>query len=151
MTAPEPAAAVQEDIAKGIARGVSRLLYDMGYAPLTELTLNTGRRVDVAGLNAAGEIVFVEIKSSVQDYRSDGKWQDYLDYCDRFFFAVAPEFPAELLPDETGFILADRFGAAIVRDAPTDKAHGSRRRAVLLRFARTAAGRLLATDDSPLD
>jgi hypothetical protein len=136
----------QSDIAPDIARGVSRLLLDMGYSPLCELTINTGRRIDVVGLNKAGEIIFVEIKSGLPDFRADDKWSEYLDYCDRFYFAVMEDFPVEVIPDEVGLIMADRYGGAIVRDAPEKPAHGSRRRAVLLRFARAAAKRLIGTE-----
>jgi hypothetical protein len=135
-------APVHNEIATDIARGVARLLLDMGYSPLCELTLNTGRRVDVVGLDDAGRLVFVEIKSCIADFRADGKWPEYLDYCDEFYFAVLPDFPTEVLPGDVGLILADRYGGAIVRAATEAPAHASRRRAVLLRYARTAAARL---------
>ncbi len=137
----------QSDIAPDIARGVSRLLLDMGYSPLCEVTINTGRRIDVVGLNKAGEIIFVEIKSGLPDFRADEKWPEYLDYCDRFYFAVMEDFPVDVIPENVGLIIADRYGGAIVRDAPEQPAHGSRRRAVLLRFARTAAKRLIGTEE----
>ena len=130
-----------DSIAEEIARGVSRLLIDMGYSPITELTLNTGRRVDVAGLNRKGNFVFVEIKSGLADYRADQKWQDYLDYCDDFYFAVNQDFPTDILPSDVGLIIADRYGAEIIRQVNKPPAHGSRRRAALIRFARTAAKR----------
>lgn len=128
--------------ARDIVRGTQRLLRSMGYTSIAEYTLNNGRRVDVAGLGPKGEIFFIEVKSSLADFRSDEKWGDYLDYCDRFFFAVSPEFPAEVLPSAWGLILADRFGAEIVRDSPPQKLNGSRRRSIILDFARNAASRL---------
>ena len=138
-----------DKIAADITRGVSRLLSQMDYSPVSELTLNTGRRIDVAGINKKGEILFVEVKSGVADYRSDQKWQEYLDYCDRFFFAVDANFPSELIPDSTGLIIADRYGAQIMRDIEKPPAHASRRRTVLIRYGRSSAQRLrsLLEDD----
>ncbi len=137
-------------LALDLARGVSRLMLDLGHSPLTELTLNTGRRVDVAGLGKNGHIIFVEIKSSLADFRADVKWPEYLDYCDQFFFAVAEDFPVEVLPETTGLILADRYGGEIVRPAPEGRAQSARKRAVLLRFARAAASRLFDYTDAEL-
>ena len=142
---------MQEDrmdpCAAEIARGVLRLLHDYGFAGVTELTLANGRRADVAAIGPGGEITIVEIKSSVADFRSDQKWPEYRPFCDRFYFAVMKDFPIEVLPSEVGLIIADRFGGAIIREAPEEPAHGSRRRAVLLRFARTAAQRLIGTEE----
>lgn len=131
----------QSPAAAAVQRGVCRLLVDMGFSPLTELSLRTGRRVDVAAINAKGEIIVVEIKSSVADFRADGKWAEYLDHCDRFYFAVPPDFPYEILPEETGLILADRFGGDVMRAAPHDPVPAARRKAVTLLFARSAAQR----------
>jgi hypothetical protein len=135
-----------------LARGVSRLLFNMGYNSIHEFTLRSGRRADVAGVDRKGRIVIVEIKTSVADYRADRKWQDYRDYCDHLYFAVPREFPLDLLPDDAGLIIADRFGAEEVRASPAgDRAlHASRRREILIRFARTASGRLRdLTDPAP--
>jgi hypothetical protein len=63
-------------------------------------------------------------------------------YCDRFYFAVGRDFPLELLPPEEGLILADRFGAEIVREARLRALSPARRKAMLIRFGRAAAGRL---------
>lgn len=131
----------QSPTAAAVQRGVCRMLIHMGFSPLTEFSLRTGRRIDVAAINAKGEIIAVEIKSSLADFRSDQKWEEYLDYCDRFFFAVPIDFPREVLPEETGMIVADQFGAEILRESPLDKLPGARRKAVTLLFARVAARR----------
>ena len=134
---------IVSDPADLLARGVARLLAEMGYASLTEFRLKSGRRADVAGLNRKGRIVIVEIKRSLQDFRSDQKWPEYLDYCDIFYFATPKGFPVEVLPQDQGLMLADRFGAAVVRPAADQPAlHASRRREVTLRFAIGAASRL---------
>jgi hypothetical protein len=130
----EPSGAALE-----IARGVSRLFVDLGLSPITEFTLASGRRVDVAGLGPKGEFVFVEIKSCLADFRADRKWQDYLDYCDRFYFAVMQDFPLDILPADQGLIIADRFGGGVVRESAESRLNGSRRKALTLRFARAAA------------
>ena len=136
--------------AEQIARGVCRSLGDMGFATLTEFTLRSGRRVDVIGLDASGAIAIVEVKSCLADFRSDGKWPEYMDYCDRFYFAVATDFPREVLPGDCGLMIADAYGAAILREAPLARLNGSRRKAQTLRFALTAALRLGGLIDPPL-
>lgn len=138
MALPRP------EITAALARGVQRLLIDRGYAPVLELTLANGRRADVAGLSPKGEIVIVETKSGVEDYVVDFKWPDYADYCDAFYFAVAPEFPQALIPDHVGLMVADAFGGAIVREAARHPLAPARRKAMTLHFARVAALRLHA-------
>lgn len=128
-----------------IARGVLRLLSDHGFAGVTEMTLANGRRADVAAIGANGDVTIVEIKSSVADFRSDQKWPEYRPFCDRFYFAVGHDFPQELIPDETGLIVADAFGGAVLREPDYEKLAAARRKAVTLRFARLAAGRLSQT------
>lgn len=131
-----------------LTRGVCRLMDDMGYGALTEFRLTGGRRVDVIALNDAGEFVIVEIKSTVEDYRADRKWQEYLPYCERFYFAVAAGFPLHLLPAECGLIVADGFGAAVRRQPPTRTVNGGRKRRQLVRFGLAASARLQRTWDS---
>jgi hypothetical protein len=116
-------------------------------APVTEVSLANGRRADIAAVAASGEIWIVEIKSSIEDFRTDQKWPEYRDYCDRLFFAVAPGFPREILPPDTGLVIADRYGGEIVRAAPEHKLAGARRKAVTLRLVHTAAFRLQAAID----
>ena len=135
-------AAGPEATAAVLARGVRRTLTDLGYASLTEFTLRSGRRVDVIGLDAGGAIAIVEIKSSLEDFRADRKWREYLDYCDRFFFAVPEGFPRQVMPEDCGLMVADAYGAAILREAPELPLNPARRRAQILRFAQTAARRL---------
>lgn len=152
---PDPQITPEHRSASDIARGVDRLLLDMGLTSIREFTLASGRRADIAALGKDGRIIIIEIKSSIADFRSDAKWQGYLDYCDAFYFAVAPEFPTEILPGTCGIILADRFGAEVLRTDPSEgpdtKLKAARRKAVTLRFARVAAARLMAgqADDQP--
>ncbi len=130
-----------------VARGVSRLMLERGYSPLVEFTLPSGRRLDVAAVSDSGEIVAVEIKVSLADLRADEKWIEYLEFCDRFYFAVPENFPQETLPAGHGLIVADRFGAAIIRDSGLAAVTGARRKALLIRFARVAAERLARAAD----
>jgi hypothetical protein len=125
-----------------LARGVCRCLTDLGFAPLTEIVPTRGLRVDVMALGPKGEVWVIECKSSRADFLSDQKWQLYLPWCDRFFWAVSPEFPQELLPEGTGLFLADHYGAELVRDAPSDPLPAARRKALVQLFARQAALRL---------
>ncbi|MEL6414133.1 MAG: MmcB family DNA repair protein, partial [Pseudomonadota bacterium] len=113
-----------------IARGVLRLMNDHGFAGVTEMTLANGRRADVAAIGPGGEITIVEIKSSVADFRSDQKWPEYRPFCDRFYFAVSQDFPHDLIPEDTGLIIADAFGGAVIREATCEKLVAARRKAV---------------------
>lgn len=131
----------QSETALAICTGVRRLLAGLGFASVPELTLASGRRADIVALGGDGCLWIVEVKSSVADFRADAKWPDYRDYCDRLFFAVANAFPTEILPVEAGLIVADGYGASMVRDAPEHKLAGARRKAVTLRFAHEAAHR----------
>jgi hypothetical protein len=128
--------------AAAICRGVCRSLAERGYASLTEFPLASGRRADVMALGRGGDLLIVEVKSSVADFRADRKWPDYWDFCDRLYFAVAEDFPRDLIPEECGLLVADGFGAAILREPPARALAGARRKAVTLRFALAAASRL---------
>ena len=137
---------------QSIARGVCRHLRSLGFTSITEFVPKRGLRVDVAGVGPKGEIWVIECKSSRADFRSDQKWQGYLDWCDRYFWAVGPEFPMEILPPdtETGRMIADEFDAEIVAYGPEAKLPPARRKALTLKIARTAMDRLSwHTDPSP--
>jgi hypothetical protein len=132
----------QSETALFIARGLRRMLRAHGYSSVTELPLLDGRRADVVALRGDGSLVIVEIKSSVADFRADNKWRDYLSHCDKLYFAICDTIPAEIMPLDAGLIVADAYGAAIVREAPEQKLAPATRRAVMLRFAQAAADRL---------
>jgi hypothetical protein len=125
-----------------LARGVCRAFDQLDYASLVEFPLANGRRADVLALGKGGDLVIVEIKCSVADFRADQKWPGYRDYADRLYFAVASGFPTGLIPEECGLMVADAFGAAVLRDGRTSLLAAGRRRAATLRFARIAALRL---------
>jgi len=126
-----------------VTRGAARLLVELGYAPLAEVTLPNGRRADLMAVGPKGQIVIVEVKSSLEDYRTDQKWGEYAPFCDAFSFAVAPHFPREVLPIGPGLIVADGFGGAVLIDAPLLPLVPARRKALTLAFARLAAMRAL--------
>ncbi len=132
----------QSDTALMVQRGTGRLLRAAGFAILPEFTLTTGRRADIIGVNDAGQIWIVEIKSSVGDFRCDTKWPEYRDYCDRLFFAIPTSLDPAIMPDDAGLIIADSWGADIIRHPEALALHTSRRKAVTLAFARAAALRL---------
>ena len=124
-----------------------RLLASLDYRSLTEFLLPDGRRADVAAIDGRGGFAIVEVKSSVADFRTDGKWPCYRAFCDSFYFAVDPAFPLALLPGDVGIIVADGFEGVVLRPSPVLELKGARRRALLLRFARTAAARLTLLQD----
>jgi hypothetical protein len=125
-----------------LARGVCRALEQLGYASLLEFPLANGRRADILALSRGGELIIVEIKSSVADFRADRKWVDYRDFADRFYFAIPNHFPTALIPEDCGLIVADGFAAAMIRDGSANALAPGRRRAMTLRFALAAAARL---------
>jgi hypothetical protein len=128
--------------AQRLARGACRVLDQLRYACLREFPLASGRRADILALGQSGEFVIVEVKSSTIDFRADHKWTHYRDFSDRFYFAVANDFPTQLIPEECGLMVADAFGAALLRDGLVTPLNAARRRALTLRFARVAAERL---------
>jgi hypothetical protein len=132
----------QSETALAVQRGVCRLMRQHGFAVLTEFTLVTGRRADVFGVNDSGLIWIVEIKSSLEDFRADQKWPEYRDFCDRFSFAIPLTMDANIIPEVAGLVLADQYGAEIIRATADHPLHASRRRAVTLQFGRVAAQRL---------
>lgn len=132
----------QSGTALMIQRGASRLLRASGFAVLPEFTLASGRRADLIGLNDAGEIWIVEIKSSPEDFRADAKWPEYRAFCDRLYFAIPQEMDPDMMPADAGLMVADHWGADILRVAEAISLHAARRKAVTLAFARAAALRL---------
>jgi hypothetical protein len=137
----------QSQTALAIARGTARYLHALGYGVVTELPLPSGRRADLVALGGDGEVIIVEIKSSVADFRADQKWMEYRLHCDRLFFATIVEVPCEIFPADAGLIVADAFGAAVVCEAPEHRLPAATRKAVMLRFAHAAATRLQALAD----
>lgn len=133
-----------------ITRGVRRWLASLGMASVTEFTLKTGRRADVMAVDPAGEMTIVEVKSSIADFRADRKWHEYAPFCDRFYFAVGETFPVDILPDHSGILVADAYGAVVLRDAPAMKMAGARRKALTLRLAMIAGARLHLAEDPGL-
>lgn len=141
----------QSQRALAVRRGVQKLFIDMGHAMLPEVTLATGRRADLMALTAKGEFWIVEIKSSVQDMQVDRKWPDYRAFCDRLFFATLPDVPADIFPQECGFMVSDGYGADLLREAPHHPLAAASRKALLLRFARSGAQRMLAAELAGID
>ena len=142
-------------IAAEVARGVTRLFCRQDLFAVCEMPLPNGRRADLMAIDRSGGLTIVEIKVAKADLIGDGKWRDYLDYCDRFFWAVPPVLARILdeeryLPTEAGLIVADRYDAAIVREAVHRPLAAARRKAELLHFARRAARRLAAQVDPSL-
>ena len=142
-------------IAAEVARGVTRLFCRHELFAMCEVPLPNGRRADLMAIGPRGELTIVEIKVSKADLLGDQKWIDYLDYCDRFFWAV-PQLLARLLeedrflPGEAGLLVADRYDAAVIREPSTRPLAPARRKAETLRFARRAARRLSAQIDPSL-
>ncbi len=131
------------DVTLEVTRGAARLLVGLGFAPLAEVCLPNGRRADLMAMGRKGEILIVEVKSSLEDYRVDRKWGEYAPFCEQFYFAVAPSFPRQILPDGPGLMIADGFGGAILTDSPIIPLAPARRKALTLAFARLAAMRNL--------
>ena len=144
-------AASRPETTAAVTRGAARLLTALGYAPLAEVSLPNGRRADLMAIGRKGEIFIVEVKSSLEDFRTDQKWHEYQPYCDAFAFAVGPEFPRDILPAEPGLIVADGFGGAVLREAGLTPLAGARRKALTLAFARLAALRAAGVPAAALE
>jgi hypothetical protein len=142
-TAPKSA----QERTLAVLRAAMRLCLLRGWVPLAEVTLPNGRRADLLALQGDGSFVVVEVKSCAHDFQSDQKWPEYQEYCDHFYFAVDLDFPQALLPTAVGLIVAEGPEAVLLRDAPAHRLAPARRRALLHRFARLAAGRLAALTD----
>ena len=155
-TLPEsPCFTDESPIAAEVARGVTRLLCRQDLFAVCEVPLPNGRRADLMAIDGKGSFTIVEIKVAKADLLGDGKWTDYLEYCDRFFWAVPPHLARILdqeryLPAQAGLIVADRYDAAVVREAAHRPLAPARRKAELLRFARRTARRLAAQVDPSL-
>ncbi|WP_333713631.1 MmcB family DNA repair protein [Yoonia sp.] len=130
-----------------LARGVCRALRGHDFVTVEELVPTPGLRVDVMALGPKAEVWVVECKSSRVDFASDHKWQGYLEWCDRFFWAVDADFPTDLLPESCGLIIADAYDAEIVRMGEQNKLSPARRKVMLQKFARHAAIRAQAARD----
>lgn len=143
-------------VAQDVARGVTRLFFRQDLLALCEVPLPNGRRADLMAIDAGGLLTIVEIKVSRADLMGDQKWPHYLEHCDRFFWAVPSGFTLEpfatdaFQPDCCGLIVADRYDAAVMREAPLRKLSPPRRKAETLRFARRAAIRLVGSLDPGL-
>jgi len=132
----------QSERALEIQRGVVRQFQKMGVALISELTLANGRRADLIGLDRKGQVIIIEIKSSVEDFKVDNKWPEYCPFCDLYYFATLADVPAEIFPESEGLIVADKYGCEIIRDAQVRKLSGASRKALTIRFARASAQRL---------
>jgi hypothetical protein len=132
---------------QSLARGVCRHLRAYDFVTVEELVPTAGLRVDVMALGPRGEVWIVECKSGRADFAADRKWQGYLEWCDRFFWAVDADFPTDLLPDGTGLIVGDAYDAEILRMGPESRLAGARRKVMMQKFARHAAQRLQALRD----
>jgi len=133
-----------------LARGVCRHLASLDFVTVEELVPASGLRVDVMALGPKGEIWIIECKSSRADFQSDHKWDGYLEWCDRYFWAVDEAFPTDLLPMETGLLIADAYDAEILRMGPESKLAPARRKVMVQKFARHAALRWHAARDPGL-
>lgn len=138
---------------RAVCRGIGRLFARNNIWALPEMPLRNGRRADLMGIDAKGKIVIVEVKTARGDLLGDGKWSDYLDFCDRFYWGLPPELDRACLdspdfkPECCGVIVADEYDAEIVRPAPSHPLAAARRRVEVERLARTSLRRLLVSAD----
>ncbi len=128
-------------------RAAARLCARLGWVPVHEVPLPNGRRADILALRGDGGFACIEVKSGLRDFQTDSKWPEYREFCDALYFAVDTDFPLEVLPPDTGLIVAWQGAAEMLRTAPEHALSGARRRALLLRFAQIAALRLAALED----
>lgn len=147
MSVPSLARQARPDITLSVCRGACRLMRQAGHSVLLEMPLPDGRRADIFAVGRSGEIVIVEVKSSIEDWRVDEKWPDYLAWSDQLLFAVPIDFPQALIPEELGLIVADAYGGELLRPAPRRAMAAARRKSLLIDCARLASERLARLDD----
>lgn len=148
MDATPPARPARPEITIAVCRGAGRLMRQSGYSTLLEVPLPDGRRADIFAIGGGGELVIVEVKSSIEDWSVDQKWPDYLDWCDQLYVAVPIDFPQELIPNEIGLIVADAYGGEVLRTPQRRPVAAARRKALLIDCARLASRRLARLEDS---
>jgi hypothetical protein len=141
------AALTRAETTIAVCRGACRLMRQAGHSVLLEVPLPDGRRADIFAIAGGGEITIVEVKSSIEDWRADGKWPDYLSWCDRLYFAVPLDFPQALIPAEVGLIVADSYGGAVLRTPERRAVAPARRKSLLVDCARLASDRLARLQD----
>lgn len=146
-TSPTAARQTRPDITLAVCRGACRLMRQTGRSVLRELPLPDGRRADIMAITGSGELTIVEVKSSIEDWRVDQKWPDYLAWCDLLYFAVPVDFPQALIAEEAGLIVADAYGGEILRHPPRRPVTAARRKALLVDCARLASERLARLED----
>lgn len=149
MNTPPPHGHLGNTVAQQICAGTLRCFAERDFFGASEVTLANRRRADILTVGPKGEIAIAEIKSSMEDFRSDTKWHEYIPYCDKYYFAVSQTFPIEILPEYTGLIIADAFGGDIVRPAEEHRLPAARRKALTLKVARLASMRLNAIHLQP--
>ncbi len=145
-SAPLPRQA-RPDITLAVCRGACRLMRQAGHSVLLEMPLPDGRRADIFAVARDGSLTIVETKSSIEDWRVDDKWPDYLNWCDLLYVAVPVDFPQHLIPEEIGLIVADAYGGEILRHPPRRPIVAARRKSLLIDCARLASERLARLED----
>ena len=135
------------EITLAVCRGACRLMRQAGHSVLLEVPLPDGRRADIFAVGRGGDITIVEVKSSIEDWRVDAKWPDYLGWCDQLYFAVPIDFPQALIPEEIGLIVADAYGGEVLRHPPRRPMAAARRKSLLIDCARLASERLARLED----
>ena len=147
MSLPTATRQARPEITLAVCRGACRLMRQAGHSVLLEVPLPDGRRADIFAVGRSGEITIVEVKSSVEDWRVDDKWPDYLGWCDQLYFAVPVDFPQALISEEAGLIVADAYGGELLRPSPRRPMAAARRKSLLIDCARLASERLARLED----
>ena len=155
MAGTDSSAATQSDAtsASDVVRGIGRLFARNDIWCVGEMPLRSGRRADLMGIDARGQVIIVEIKVSRADLLGDAKWPDYLEFCDRFYWGLPPHLDrapledAAFLPDQCGVIVVDGYDAEILRPAPLLRMAAARRKVEVERLARASLRRLVTSAD----
>jgi hypothetical protein len=147
MEPPPADRQARPDVTLAVRRGTCRLMRQAGLSVLLEMPLPDGRRADIFAVGRSGELTIIEVKSSVEDWRVDAKWPDYLEWCDQLYFAVPVDFPQTLIPQEIGLIVADAYGGEILRHPLRRLLAAARRKSLLIDCARLASERLARLED----
>ena len=122
-----------------ILRNTMRFLSNKGYKMITEFALPNKKRVDLIGINREKKVIIIEVKSNFMSIKKDKKWENYLNYCNLFYFALS-EVPEKFkFKKKIGFIKSTRLETKIVKDCEYIKMKKLKKNKIIFNFAASAA------------
>ena len=130
-----------DKLSRKIMQETLRFLSNKGYKTITEFALPNKKRVDIIALNCKKEILIIEVKSKINDFKNDKKWKKYLNYCNYFYFALN-KYPKNLkIYENVGIIEINNKKNEIKKRASYVKMPEKKRNNIIFSFALSAASK----------